>query len=152
MSDIKAKTFNELKALFKNIRTKHKQLKSFGFGEEHEINGAKEEDRIYPKLWIIPVDSITREQTKERTFEFLCFDLVHKDEENEDEVLSDTEQILDDIIKILINESDDYSIIGEPQLFPFTEKYMDDVTGWRTLVTVETKFNSNYCDIPTEDL
>jgi hypothetical protein len=37
-------------------------------------------------------------------------------------------------------------------MFPFTERYADDVTGYRAQATIETDFNSNYCDIPSDDL
>lgn len=144
-------TFNQIKKLFENIKAAHWQLKSFGFGTEQEINGATEADRKYPKWWVIPVDSITREQTIERTFEFLVFDLVQKDETNEEEVASDTEQIIHDLIKTLKSASDNYNIIGEPQAFYFTERYADDVTGWRILITIETNFASGDCDMPMDD-
>lgn len=145
-------TFNQMIALFRSVSTAHEQIHSFGFGEEWEINGAAEEDRKYVKWWVIPIDSITKEQTLERTFEFLVFDLVKKDESNEEEVSSDTEQIIHDLIKILKNESDNYNVTNEPQAFYFTEKYADDVSGWRCLVTIETDFASNYCDIPKTDI
>lgn len=145
-------TFNEVLKIFTDIADVHLQIKgNYGIGQEHEINGALETTRTYPMLWIIPIDSITREQTKERTFELLCFDLVHKDESNENEVLSDTEQILDDFIKKVQNDSDDYLIVGDPQMFPYTEKYQDDVSGWRTLITVETAhYIHQACDVPVE--
>lgn len=82
----------------------------------------------------------------------LVLDLVKKDESNRDEVWSDTEQIADDVIKILNNESDQYSLVNEPQLDPVTEFHSDWVTGWQCEILLETEFNSSYCDIPAEDL
>lgn len=147
-----AKTYNQHKEFFEEIADKHFQIHSFGMGEEHEINGAAEADRKYVKMWVIPIDKITRENTIERTFEFLIFDLVQKDESNEDEVISDTDQILHDVIKILHNESDDFDVINEPQAFPFTEKYADDVSGHRAQVIIQTDRANNYCDVPTDEI
>lgn len=145
-------TFNQITNIIRDFANSHKQINSFGIGEEHEINASTQLNRTYPMLWIIPIDSLTKTQTKERTFEFLCFDLVNKDESNENEVLSDCEQIIDDFIKKLINNSNNYNVVGEPQLFPFTEKYMDEVTGWRSLITIETDhYTENDCDVPIED-
>jgi hypothetical protein len=144
-------TWNNLVSLFENVATAHQQINSYGLGEEWEINGATESNRDYPKMWVIPIDSITKEQTVERTFEFLVFDLVHPDEDNENDVVSDTEQIIHDIIKVFKNESDNYNVTNEPQAFYFTEKYADNVSGWRAQITIETDFASNSCDMPMDD-
>lgn len=145
-------TYNQIVTLLEDIQIAHEQLKAFGIGEEHEINGAKESERIYPKVWFIPIDSVTRENTKERTFEMLVFDLVDKEENNEIHVQSDTEQMADDYVKVLKYEAVGYTLLGDPQLFPFTEKYADDVTGWRGNITIETQFNNNYCDTPINEI
>jgi hypothetical protein len=57
---------------------------------------------------------------------------------------------MDDIFKILRNESDDYELVGDPEMFPVTEKHGDWVTGWQSEIILQTEFNSNYCDIPSD--
>lgn len=125
-------------------------IKGFGFGTMFEINTDMKPGLKYYLLWVIPLDSITTEQTKQRRFSLLMLGIVKKDESNRDEVWSDTEQCMDDVIKILRNESDDYELVGDPQLNPVTEQHGDWVTGWQTEVVIQTAFNSNYCDIPSD--
>lgn len=146
------KTVNNIISFFQNIVTKHYQLNDFGFGNIFEINGEIKPGFRYNLLWLVPMDSITTEQTKQRRFLVIVVGLVKKDMSNRDEVWSDCEQILDDVIKILRYDNDDYTLIGEPILNPVSEKHGDWVTGWQTEVVIETDFNSNYCDIPASDL
>lgn len=144
-------TVNNLNTLFSNIATAHKQINSYGFGEVWEIEEAMNKDITFPMLWVVPLNSVTGEQVQTRTFRFLLFDNVSKQNTDNNyciEVWSDTELILNDIIKILRKESDTYNVIGEPSLEPFKEEFSDWCTGWRADVTIETDLNSNYCDVP----
>lgn len=146
-------TINNFKELFSNIATAHKQINTFGFGELWEIEEAMNKDVTYPMLWVQPINSTTGLQTQTRTFRFLVFDLVSKQDVDNNytiEVWSDTELILNDIIKILREESDSYNIVGEPLLEPFKEEFSDWVTGWRSDLVIETDLNSNYCDVPAD--
>src|SRR3972149_1690765 len=96
-------TYNQIITLLNNIAVAHKQLKSFETGELWEVEG----------------------NIKLRTFTLLVFGQVKKDKSDEQEILSDCESILDDIIKILLNESNDYDLIGDPVLNPFKEELGD---------------------------
>jgi hypothetical protein len=145
-------TINNFRSLFNNIATAHKQINSFGFGELWEVEEYMNKDVTYPLLWVQPVNSTTGLQVQTRTFRFLVIDLVSKQEEDNDyttEVWSDTELILNDIIKILRMESDSYNVVGEPLLEPFKEEFSDWTSGWRSDIVIETDLNSNYCDTPS---
>ena len=141
-------TYNQIITLFSNIASAHKFIKSFGHGEAWEIN-SNDQFKDYT-FWVIPVDSNTLAQTKNRTFTLLVFKRVKADKSDETNILSDCEMILDSIIKILLNHSNDYNIIGDPVLFPFKEDFSDWCAGWRADVVIETDFKNNYCDIPSE--
>ena len=141
-------TYNQIITLFENIATSHLQLKSFGHGESWEINSNDVfKDYI---LWIIPIDSTTNENTKVRTFTAVVFKRVKKDKSDETFILSDCEQILDDIIKIFINNSNDYELINTPIQFPFKEEFGDWCAGWRADLQIQSDFDNNYCDIPSD--
>ena len=142
-------TINQLKTLFQNIATAHKQINDFAYGELWEIEEKMNKEAKYPMLYVSPIQSTTQEQVKERSFHFMIFDMISKDKEDVVEVWSDTEQILDDIIKIFKNESENYELVGDPTLLPFKEDNADWATGYRTELTIRTDFNSNYCDIPS---
>ena len=140
-------TYNQIITLFSNIATAHKQIKSFGHGEAWEINS----DDVFKDyiLWVIPIDSTTNENTKVRTFTVLAFKKVKQDKSDETFILSDCEQILDDVIKIFINNSDNYELVNIPTLFPFKEEFGDWCAGWRADLQIQTDFANNYCDIPS---
>lgn len=143
-------TINNFNTLFENISVSHKQINDYGFGEEWEIEEKMNKEVKYPLLFVVPTGSTTLMQTKRRRFRFILCDMVNKDKTNLVEVWSDTEQILDDLIKILRRESPDYELVNEPQLLPFKEVYSDWSAGYECEVEVETDFNSNYCDIPSD--
>jgi len=145
-------TVNNVIQLFQNIVTSHLMLKGFGFGNLFEINGKIKPGLQYNLLWLVPLESQTTQQTKARRFLLLCVGKVHKNKDNRNEVWSDTEQILDDIVKILRNESDNYNLLNDPAYTPVDEEHADWVTGWQTEIVLETDFNSNFCDIPMNDM
>lgn len=144
-------TINNYKDLFEDIKTAHYQLNSYGFGPEWKINELMNKGITYPCLYIIPIGSITLDQVQHRRFEILVFDkvdVVDTLNESNIEVLSDAEQILNDIIKILKKETDNYDLVNEPDLEPFQAEYKDVVTGYKAEVVIASELNSNYCDIP----
>lgn len=143
-------TINNIKDLFSNIASAHYMLNDFEFGELWEIEEKMNKNAKYPMLFVSPISSVTGEQVKERTFQVLVMDLVKKDGTETVDAWSDTEQILDDVIKIVRRESDSYELVGEPTLFPFKEEYSDWCTGYRAELVIRTDFNSNYCDIPSD--
>ena len=144
-------TINNYKTLFNNIQAAHFQLNSFGFGEAWQVEELMNKDITYPCMFVVPVSSATLEQAQQRTFRILIFDLVKRgdiDNSQTTEVWSDTEQILNDVIKIIKKNSNDYDLIGDPTLEPFMEEFTDWVTGWRSDITIESELNSNFCDVP----
>lgn len=145
-------TFNNIIELLQSIASAHYQIKGFGFGNIFEINKSVKPGLNYPLLWAVPLSSVTKDQTKERSYLLLVVGLSKKDQSDRDEVWSDTEQIFDDIIKILRQESNDYTLINEPQADPVCEEFSDWVTGWQGEIVIETDLNSNYCDIPADGL
>lgn len=145
-------TINNIIDLFQAISVAHYQIEGFGFGNIFEINGNINPGLKYPLLWVTPQESTTREWTKERKFTLFVLNVGHHDQSDRNEIWSDTESILTDIVKILNNESDDYELIGDATMQPISEKFADWTTGWQCDLTIETELNSNYCDIPAAGL
>lgn len=145
-------TLNNIIQLFQNIVTAHYNLRGFGFGNIFEINGSLKPGLNYPLLWLVPLDVTTTDQTKQSRFLVLVLDLVKKDQTNRDEVWSDTQEVILDVIKILRNESDDYNLVGDPITFPVAEQHGDWLNGWQSELTIETNLNSNYCDVPKNEI
>lgn len=145
-------TLNNIKGLFQSIASAHYQIQGFGFGNLFEKEGTIKPGITYKVLWVVPLESITLEQVKQRKLLLLVADQLKEDKSNRDEVWSDCEQIMDDVIKILRNESEDYELIGEPALQPVDEKHGDWIAGMQTEIVLQTQFNSNYCDIPSANI
>lgn len=143
-------TYNQIVDLLANIAVAHKQLKGFGAGELWEINGDPKNSGIYPELWLVPVNAVAKLNTIEHTVRLLVYDLVNKDETNENDVLSDALQILLDVVKVLRYESDNYTLLNEPTLEPFTERFDDEVSGWSAEFVIEVNFANNDCDMPMD--
>lgn len=145
-------TLNNIKALFQNIATSHYNLNGFGFGKLFEMDGTIKPGMIYKCLWVTPVSSITTDQTQQRTFNVMVLDRVKTDKSNRDQVWSDCEQDLNDVIKILRNESDDYELIGESNIEWVDEVHGDWLAGAGATLVIQTDFNNNYCDIPSANI
>lgn len=142
-------TYNQIITLFENIANAHKFIKSFGHGEAWEINSNDTfKDYI---LWVIPVDSTTLTNTKNRTLTLLVFRRVDKAKRYETEILSNCEQILDDVIKTFRNHSNDFDLVNDPVALPFKEEFGDWCAGWRADLIIETDFANNYCDVPSDE-
>jgi len=71
-------TINNYKSLFNNIQAAHDQLNSYGFGEAWQIEELMNKNITYPCLFVVPVSSTTMDQTQQRTFRLLVFDLVKR--------------------------------------------------------------------------
>jgi hypothetical protein len=147
------KTYNQIVDELNQIATDHKQINYFGSGELWEVNGDPKNPGVYPQLWMTPVSASLGPQTITYTVRLLCFDLVNKGENNENDVLSDTLQILSDVVRIFRfrasnDDYEEYSIAFDPFMEPFTERFADDVSGWSGTVQIEAGLFSNDCNIP----
>lgn len=144
-------TLNQELALFENIATAHDMIEDFASGEIWEIEKKMNKNAKYNMLYVSPVQSGTFDNVKQRTYMVLVMDIPSKDESNVNEVWSDSEQILDDVIELLRSTSNDYELIGDPILLPFKEDHSDWVAGYRAEVTIQTKKGVNRCNIPADD-
>ena len=147
-------TLNNLVNLFRDIATAHYNVQYFGFGELWEVDGitAKQMGN-YPVLWVIPTGAIQEENTTVFNFDIYAFDLVKEDESNETKVLSDCIQILQDVVRIIRDESDDYELADfNNQFQPFTEKFNERCTGWFASIGIRIPFDATRCDIPWSGL
>jgi hypothetical protein len=143
------KTINNIFDLFKTIAQEHYQINSFVYGDITELDNY---DNInYPVLIVAPITTVVNDNTLNHTYRIAIADLVKKDENNQVEVWSDTQQILTDIAKVFRYDSDLFSLIGEPILTPFKERWNDDVSGWQGDFEIEFNFDNSECNIPIDE-
>ena len=156
---MKIQTINQLISVFKDIATRHYQINGFGIGDSWEIGADKA--YMHPVLWINPTtanmpSTDTGYKTFEIDFDVRVFDLVHKDESNENEVLSDTIDILKDIITEFKGHpyyvNSQLNIIGDISFEAFTEEFDEEVSGWLCEISLMTPILTSFCGIPAADI
>ena len=144
-------TLNQLIALFKAMGDAHKFIKTTEFGEVPDKVEAETETTIYPAFYQVPTGSTTKDNTVERSFQLILCDLVYPDHSNLNEVLSDTEQYIQDIVRVLKDYADEYTLMNDPIATPFKDGFGDAVAGYYVEVVIETPNTSTLCNIPIID-
>lgn len=161
-----AYSLNQIDKIFLTFAQNHKQLNSYGFGDPSDIGNntlqlnwsagvlnGRESSPVYPLLWVSPQPSeINRHFVIWKLTIIIC-DQIKKDDTNQTEVLSDTQQIMQDCIANLQAPAFvPYFTIGNEfsyTITPFTEEKFDDETaGWLCDIELRTVNVNDRCAIP----
>lgn len=143
------KTYNNIYDRIKTICADHAQINTFGEGDLWEL--ATSGTINYPVFWCVTKNSVIKRGEIGYGFQFVVMDMVAKDETNERDVLSDTLQILTDVLaELKMGEYDGIDIRwSDLTAESFTERFDEEVSGWALDITIWTDFNWNSCTIPT---
>jgi hypothetical protein len=150
-------TLNQLIILFKDIATRHEQVNDFAAVQDFNIDSDSSNE--YPILVVNPT-GVNLPKTENgytsllTTFDLQVIDLVNKNNNNEYEVLSDTQQILNDVVNEL-NTHPDYidesiDIINDVTFEPLRGVYTSDVDGWKVSIEFEQPNKTSYCTNPIQ--
>ena len=125
-------------------------IESFGFGQLYNQLGEPKPKQKYKGMWVNPVQTSINDYTIVRTYQVLIYDLVWEvspGETNQNSVVSDCEEISFRFVRFLKNFTDDFNVITA-QVTPFSDKWLDDVSG--VLIDIQIEFNgeSAICDDP----
>lgn len=153
-------SYNNIVDTLKCVSLSHGMVNNVSSGDIDTIDTSA--DAVYPLVHIVPTNVTAGVQQITFNFNVLAMDLVKKDRSNEQQVLSDTLQILVDIIAQykhgkMLNIQQNTSIYGQPDdkeynLEPFNERFDNLVSGWNltlNLTVPSTYFactNFNYPD------
>ena len=158
---INLKTFTDD---FRVLSEYHKQIQSFGFGKMDEFTYWNEmrlkeynthyNSPYYPYFFVVPNDVIQKFGFMEYKFTFIVSDIIQRDLANQVDVLSDTLQIMDDILgqfrlsvtQSLGNFNQLYYLDTPITCTPFLEKYDDLLGGWVAVVTIQVESPLDRCD------
>lgn len=103
---------------------------------------------VYPLMWMLPTPVSVHDHYTVYTFTLALFDLVDKAEVIENEVLSDTLQIIHDLMVMLRYEADKsrkFSFLNTNiDVRPTTDEFDDELTGW--FCDVSIKVPVGYCN------
>ena len=146
-------TYNQIVKKFEDIITANKFIKTFVAGDIYEMD-LTETTYMYAHL---SIESATFDNAQlTYSFRLYVMDIVNKDEGNENDVLSDTLQVINDVISEFRNGSStfgletmqDYEIQDTISCSPFTERFDNEVSGWSADIDVTVINHYNACNNP----
>lgn len=144
-------TFNQVNKAFNDIAVAHKQINTYGIGDIWEI--ATSGTVRYPLMWAVPQPSSLELNVFVSRWKLIFMDLVHKGEKNENDVLSDMEQVALDVVALLKNPNYEFDFKEEGiTLERFTEKFYDDVSGVSIDISLRITNPSDRCAVPQDGL
>lgn len=144
---------NGMNKVFELFVQSDPNLTQYGFGQVYNQNGEPRASQLYPGLWCNPVSTVyfNNQYTLNRTYQILIYDILTGDRSNENSVISDCEEIAFRLCRFLTKKSDVFMIYGDPVITPFTDKFLDDVSGVIIDVVVEFNGESSDCEDPRYD-
>jgi hypothetical protein len=151
-------TLNQIIAAIRRAGENHRMIRSVAFGPEYDIVADGGMDN-YPMLYCIP-DTTTMlfdqaANDKEKTFSFVIsvMDRQFEDSSNQMEVLSDSLQILEDIIASLqyVYRDSRVNFQVNDDALPFYNAHGDLVAGYTIRLEVGVPVLRDFCSVPSND-
>ena len=141
-------TLNQLIQLFEDKKANHSILSNgtFYFGDPWEF--AQSNEITYPFWGCTLNNSVINGNLATTNFQFFFCDLVHKDESNETDVLSDLQLIAMDIYSQLKYDLENYydaTVNDSAQLNDFTARFNDEVSGWELNLNINQFYDQSVC-------
>jgi hypothetical protein len=145
-------TLNRLREEMENLSLANEFVSSFHYGAFLDILKSQKVDYCSVMMNVNNA-SIDRDYLN-ITIEIAVADKVDKDNENRNDVESDTLQILSDIFSVVSysNRWNDFSkLTGSTPARKFISRFEDDVTGWGQTINLSLKRKNGICDLPIVD-
>jgi hypothetical protein len=154
---------------FQLLSQRHKQLNSFGFGDldeftyqvdrrDREVNPS-DQAPYYPYLYVIPANVIQEFGFMTYEFNLIVSDIMKRDMDNMTDILSDTLQIMNDVISMFrlsvteqLGNYNEYYYTDDPiTMVPFIEQYEDLLCGYSATIRIKTKTYLDRCVAAFDD-
>lgn len=143
---------NGMNQVFEQWATADPNVNQYGFGQLYNENGLPKAEQIYPGMWVNPVRTeLPSDWAIQRTYEILIYDLVFLSADgvsNQNKVVSDCEEVAFRLIRFLKHKSDVFDIAGNPTVQPFSDKWLDAVSGVIINLTLVFNGESSDCEDP----
>jgi hypothetical protein len=126
----------------------HEQINSFGYGDLTQLTMdviTKKEPR-YTRMYVIPGDTLLNQNELLYNFQIIVTDQLNSDYSNQRDVMSDTLEIMKDIMTTLYLS--EYESVWPASVEPFLEEYETILTGWIMNIQLTQPFDYNRCDLP----
>lgn len=147
-------SYNQLIKIQKDIADAHLQIRTFGNGDPLNIGN----NVTYPLMWSVQQAGSASIAGKYdmHSFVLIFADLVHADQSNEQEVLSDMRLIALDVLSQLQlpDYADLFEVESTARIEPFSHEIpngntADHVAGWTLNVSLKTSYLSDHCAVPS---
>ena len=127
----------------------HLQINKFDFEFKEQMQNLATLNEAYPFLYVVPVGSDTITNVNEFDVEIYCVDRLQKDRTNVNFVISDCNQILNDLVLWLEEGQNDIELVGTSTQTPINNDLLDYVGGWVLRVRLQVE-KIGLCEIPFE--
>ena len=128
----------------------HLQVKKVGSDFKEQMGNFATADEKYPLVYVVPTGVTPYENVSIFTLELYCFDIIQMDRANITTILSDTQQILQDLyLEFTFSDDYDFDIDGQPTFIPLNNDLLDYAAGWQMNISIVIKSWTN-CQIPEQ--
>lgn len=137
---------------FESFANAHLQVKRFASDFPEQIPNFATKDEKFNILFVSPDSTIFDENANQFTVTVRCFDIIEKDRSNINTILSDTNQILNDVYR-WFKDGDIFGIDvidNAPVSTPINNALLDYAAGWEMQITF-TVDTYGICEIPFND-
>ena len=126
----------------------HAQVEKVGSDFKEQMVNFATKDEKYPLVYIVPTGVTPSENVTTFNLELYCFDIIQMDRANITTILSDTQQILQDLyLEFTFSDDYDFDIDGQPTFIPLNNDLLDYAAGWQMNLSVVIPSWTN-CPIP----
>ena len=126
----------------------HLQVKKVGSDFKEQMVNFATKDEKYPLVYVVPTGVTPYENVTIFNLELYCFDIIQMDRANITTILSDTQQILQDLyLEFTFSDDYDFDIDGQPVFIPLNNDLLDYAAGWQMNLSVVIPSWTN-CPIP----
>jgi len=126
----------------------HAQVEKVGSDFKEQMVNFATKDEKYPLVYVVPTGVTPYENVTIFTIELYCFDIIQMDRANITTILSDTQQILQDLyLEFTFSDDYDFDIDGQPIFIPLNNDLLDYAAGWQMNLSVVIPSWTN-CPIP----
>jgi len=126
----------------------HAQVKKVGSDFKEQMVNFATKDEKYPLVYVVPTGVTPYQNVSIFNIEVYCFDIIQMDRANITTILSDTQQILQDLyLEFTFSDDYDFDIDGQPTFIPLNNDLLDYAAGWQMNLSVVIQSWTN-CHIP----
>lgn len=145
-------TYNEIIKYLREFANQHMDVMRFEEEDEDQMSSITSMDEKFPMMFVTPIGAEYDYDLNNYSLRIYCYDRLTKDRENNTNIRSKTNQILNDLDVWLRKESTlPFEIDDTTSVTPFSSELMTDVTGWYIDIVIDNP-SFSVCEIPFKNV